>query len=275
MRTPHIAVLLSTVLLSCSGKAEPHDSASPATRLDTLPLAEQVVAQGMETFPPEIVFFDWIPTVFAWGVHRTHAASGDATYQGWYRAWMDAALVDFTGEHFESSDATSPALLASTLMWEDGSTDYTTITDAADAYIAAVPRASNGAMVHWGPDNPLGFDDDQVWVDSQFMLGLYLLQEGRRTGDDASIDAFVAQYVAFHALLSDPDDHLYRHAWDDGDSVHIPVSASYWARGNAWALVAGAELTFGCVRVKGAGSGLPRRSRMPRLTSTETAWSCG
>ena len=236
MRLPSLLLLAG-----CAGA--PNDSGAPAgDTLATLRWARQIADQGLATYDPAYTLLDWIPTVWAWGLHRTYAASADPRYQDWYRTWMDKTLVGFEPDDFVSSDSTSPALIAATLMWEEDSSAYTTITDAADAYIASVPRVSNGAMVHWGPLNPWGFPSDQVWVDSQFMLGLFLLREGERTGDRDHIDSFVEQYTSFSELLRDPEDGLYRHAWDEAAGENIPSDDTYWARGNAWALISGAEL---------------------------------
>lgn len=234
--------VLLPLLAACTDPApKTGDTAAAGEPLATLALAERIVDEKAAIWPPDLLIFDWIQTVWAYGVHRTYAASGDAAHQDYYRAWMDDALPDFHADEFVSSDSTSPALMAATLMWEDESADYGVIVDAAEAYIETVPRTANGAFVHWGPDNPWGFESDQVWVDSQFMLGLFLVRRWQMTDDRAWMDAFVAQYGAFSEVCRDPEDQLYRHAWDDSDGVNIPADDTYWARGNAWVLVAGAE----------------------------------
>lgn len=236
MRVP-----LLSLAFACAPGAAPADTAARPT-YETVALAARVVDQGVATWPAELLLLDWIQTVWAYGVHRTHAAGGDPAHQRYYRDWMDDASLEFEPGEFVSSDSTSPALMAATLMWEDEAADYQPIVDAADAYVAAVPRASNGAIVHWGPDNPWGFPSGQVWVDTQFMLGLFWLRQWQRTGEPGYLDEFVAQYLAFSEVCRDPTDQLYRHAWDDAGGVNIPASDSYWARGNAWVLVSGAEL---------------------------------
>jgi unsaturated rhamnogalacturonyl hydrolase len=234
--------LIALALLACQAPKGAPDTAEPAAVLDTAGEAARVVDQGIGNWPADLLLMDWIQTVWAYGVHRSFAASGDPAHQDYYRAWMDDALVDFTADEFVSSDSTSPSLMAATLMWERPDADYQPIVDAADQYVAAVPRADNGAVVHWGPDNPWGFPSDQVWVDTQFMLGLFWLRQWQRTEDAAYLDEFVAQYGAFSEVCRDPVDQLYRHAWDDSNQQNIPSEAAYWARGNAWVLVSGAEL---------------------------------
>lgn len=226
-------MLLLSLLIAC---VEPE-----VPTYDTRDLAVGVADLGLERWPAAEAPFDWIPTVWAYGLHRLHARTNEPAYQDWYATWVEAELHRFVGEGpgpMHSSDSLSPALLASTLMLEDGSTDYAAVTSAAAAYLASAPRTQQGAIEHWSERSTFGVPD-QVWIDSQFMFGLYLLREHERTG--ASLDLFREQYLLFSDLCRDPNDQLYRHAYDDTTGQNIPVEAAYWARGNAWVLVSAAE----------------------------------
>jgi unsaturated rhamnogalacturonyl hydrolase len=224
-----------TLLAACGPDLNPVERT-----LDTLPTAEALGEQGVEGYSCGSLMFDWTQAVWAFGIHRLHAVTGDARWQDCYRAWMDAALEE---EHsFVSSDSMSPSILAASLMLEDGSSTYSAISDAADAYLASAPRLSNGAIAHWGPDSFYPDYTDQVWIDSMFMFGAYLARMYAATGDPAYLDLYLEQHQAFAELCRDPADHLYRHAWDDSEGVNIPAGAVYWARGNAWVLVSLGEL---------------------------------
>lgn len=215
------------------------------TPLDTLETAEALGSQGVGNYSCGSLMFDWTQAVWAYGIHRLYAATGDPQWQDCYRAWMDDALPDFEGqdpEAFHSSDSMSPSTLAAILSIEDPTADYGPILDAADLYLEGAPRLANGAIAHWGHDNPYGFETDQVWIDSMFMFGAYLVRMFELTGEQAYLDAYLEQYQAFADLCRDPDDHLYRHAWDDSEQRNIPEGQVYWARGNAWVLVSSAEL---------------------------------
>lgn len=205
----------------------------------TLPLAEELAAQGTERWPVRDLAPDWIPTVWSYGLHRLHAASGDETWQDYYRAWMSGVAAGPLA--FHSSDSMSPALIAAALMVEDPSSDFTAVTDAADAYLATAPRTDEGAIEHWTEDSLFGFPG-QVWIDSQFMVGVFLVQQYLRTGERTYLDEFVTQYLLFSELCRDPDADLYRHAYDDATDANIPEDAVFWARGNAWVLVSAAEM---------------------------------
>ncbi len=231
----------SLLLLGCA----PDVQVTGDTYLETMNLAEALGAQGTGNWPGEALFFDWTQAVWAFGVHRLYATTGDPSWQDYYRAWMDSALPDYTGAEpdvFYSSDSMSPAILAASLQLEGVDADYGAITAAADLYLDQAPRLANGAIAHWGYDNPWGYETDQVWIDSQFMFGAYLARMAAATGEPSYRDLYLEQYQAFSELCRDETAQLYRHAWDDSDQRNIPVGDVYWARGNSWVLVSAAEL---------------------------------
>ena len=231
--------------LAAMGCTEP--TAEPVT-VDTLDLATTLASQGAETWPAESLYFDWMQTVWAFGLARLYVAGGDSRWLDYDRDWMVDELDRFEGEDsytVTSSDSLSPAIVASTVMIEEQAaglelTDLSPILDAADAYLAIAPTTTSGAIEHWSEDSMFSIPD-QVWIDSMFMLGMYWLQEARRTGNATHWTTFEDQYVLFSELCRDSDTHLYRHAWDDVEGVHIPSEQVYWARGNSWVLVAAAE----------------------------------
>jgi hypothetical protein len=127
--------------------------------------------------------------------------------------------------------------LAATVIREDPATDLTPITDAAWAYLDIVSTTDAGAIVRWGEDNLWGFPADQVWVDSQFMFGVFLLREHERTGERAVLEQLILQHDLFSDHCRDPNDQLYRHAYDDatGENPAVPIrwtprqrSPAYW-----------------------------------------------
>ena len=220
--------LLPLLLLAACTRPEPHE---------TLPLAVDLAAHAQEEWPVQDLPFDWIPTVLGWGVHRTFVATEDPALHAYYRDW----LLREDNPNFASSDSMSPALLASTALIEDDTLDLQHITDAATAYLLNAPRTDEGAIEHWAEGSFFG-ERQEVWVDSMFMFGLFLLQEHKRTGDEALLNELITQYLLFSQLCRDDVDDLYRHAYNDVDDVNIPAEAHYWARGNSWVLIAGTEL---------------------------------
>lgn len=224
--------LLAALLACTPPEAEPDP-------LDLSSTARELAARGAETWPAEDLPFDWMQTVWAYGLWSLDEDWSTAYAQD----WMADNLERFQGEDpagFHSSDSMSPALLASLLMGQDPSLELEPITDAAHAYLAEAPRTAEGAYEHWGPDSVFG-EVGEVWIDSQFMIGMFLLAEYDRSGDSAYLDSWVEQYELFSMHCRDEQDQLYRHAWSDVEQVNIPAEAVYWNRGNSWVLVSAAE----------------------------------
>ena len=237
MRLPLALLLLS----ACA----PTDAPTPEVpTFDTLAEAELLADQAWDRWDPSTLSFDWSQSVLAWGMQRAHAASGHARHQDYYRTWLDVALVerfdDPAAQPFRSSDSLSPTILAS-LATAEGAGDYTAMTTAAEAYLAQARRTDGGeAIVHWGVEHPFG-GPRQVWIDSMFMIGMYLLAEADRTGEPSYRQRWQTQAdgTRLHCMT---EDDLYLHAWDDDEGVNIPDEPVYWARGNSWVLVSAAEL---------------------------------
>jgi len=232
---------LCLLLLAIGCRSGPEEA---APTLDLLPLAEDVAARGAVMWPAEDRPLGWIETVLGFGMHRLYQANDDAQWQDYYRVWLTETAPEFEGtapRSFNSSDSMSVASVASTLMIEDPTADLTPLTVAAEAYLDTAGRTDEGAITHWGDDTPF-VDDDEIWVDSLFMFGMFMLREYERTGDRQWLDDFADQYVLFSDLCRDTDAQLYRHAYDDGTDSNIPTEAVFWARGNSWVVVAAAEM---------------------------------
>ena len=226
-------MLLLVLLAACTPE--------PVERHDTLPLAEEIALAGLVRWDGDWSF-DWIPTVWAYGLYRLHAVSGEDAWREPYRAWIVDGAAPYAADPprgFQGSDSMSPAILASALLGE-GVAEAEPIVAAGHRWIDEAPRTDEGAIEHWGENAPFGVPG-QVWVDSQFMVGMFLLSEHARTDEDAPLDEFLAQYALFSDLLRDPATDLYRHAYDDATDANIPVEPTFWARGNSWVLVSAAE----------------------------------
>lgn len=215
-------------LIGCAQDPAPEEVATFAT----LDEARAIADVGLSRWDSASLPRDWIPTVWFTGLHALGEATGEPTWHEEARAWsaaFDAEMAEHP-ERVVSSDSLSPASVAASF----GPDAFPSARAAADAYLERAPRTRDGAIEHWGPEARFGVPD-QVWVDSLFMVGRYLLEEGR-------LDELSAQLQRFAAVCQDPADRLYRHAWDDVAEVNIPADAVYWARGNAWVLIAGVQL---------------------------------
>lgn len=232
----HLVALLP-LLTACAPPEAPQTH-------DTAPLARILAEQGMARWPAESLPLDWMQTVWATGLLGVEEVAPDIGVEAYLQSWLDDELPRFTEEppkEFNSSDSMSPTMIAAALEARAPTGRYTPILDAADRYLSAARYADNGAIQHWG-DGSVFEQLEQVWVDSMFMVGMTALRRYDQTGDDAYLDQALAQHDAFVELLVDPNDHLYRHAYDVPTGENIPAEAVYWARGNSWALLMAVEL---------------------------------
>ena len=230
------AIAAIVLLIGCdAGPSEP----SPPGVQETLDAAAVLAGQAQDLHRPGELAFGWGETVLAYGFHRLHASTGAPQWQGYYRIWQTTAAGSLPD--MVSSASMSPALVASVLMVEDASVDLTGTTEAAHAYLDTAPRTDEGAIAHRGPEDPEFGGAAQVSIDSLGMWGIFLVSEHERTGDRDLLDRFVEQYQLFSDLCRSSSD-LYLHAYDDSLDANIPDADVFWARGNAWVLVAAAEL---------------------------------
>ena len=94
-------------------------------------------------------------------------------------------------------------------------------------------RIADGTLARQRPQ------PESLWADDLYMSVPALAQMGGLTGDRAWFDDAVKQVLQFHSHLWDPQAQLYAH----GKHLNQPLNPEfYWARANAWAMMASVEL---------------------------------
>lgn len=90
----------------------------------------------------------------------------------------------------------------------------------------------------------------ELWDDTVFMIGQFLLQMYQATDNALYLDEFVKQYRLHREKLQDPEQKLWVHGWDANDRGHCTFcsqnrwpdketrkSKEFWGRGNGWIVV--------------------------------------
>ncbi len=90
----------------------------------------------------------------------------------------------------------------------------------------------------------------EYWDDTIFMIGQFLLEMYRATGDKKYLDELVKQIRLHREKLQDKDWGLWYHGWDGDYKNHVTLfsqrhwpdevtgrSAEMWGRGNGWIVV--------------------------------------
>lgn len=90
----------------------------------------------------------------------------------------------------------------------------------------------------------------ELWDDTVFMIGQFLLSMYEATGEEKYLDEFMKQFRIHREKLQDKDRGLWYHGWDSDNKTHCTFcSQMYWAdknsrrsheiwgRGNGWIVV--------------------------------------
>jgi rhamnogalacturonyl hydrolase YesR len=112
--------------------------------------------------------------------------------------------------------------------------DLKAVIDHWSDYIAHRQfRLADGTLARQRPQ------PESLWADDLYMSVPALAQMGALTGEGTWFDDAVKQVLQFHGHLWDPQSGLYAH----GRHMNQPLNPEfYWARANAWAMLASVEL---------------------------------
>jgi unsaturated rhamnogalacturonyl hydrolase len=199
----------------------------PASRaLAEESLARAIADAWIERHPADTMHWDWGPAVLSYGMLDLYEATGDAKYRRYVEAWQKHHAGKFP---MIWSDTVAPASAAARLAaWSCDETLLKTI-EVTRAYLETAPTTEAGGIGHLGI---LQEENPQLWVDSLFMFGSFLMARGSLYDTAAADwDLYAEQILIFAEELQDPSG-LFRHAL-----VHekpFPASAVFWGRGNGW-----------------------------------------
>jgi unsaturated rhamnogalacturonyl hydrolase len=90
----------------------------------------------------------------------------------------------------------------------------------------------------------------ELWDDTVFMIGQFLLAMYEATGDEKYLDEFMKQFRIHREKLQNTEWGLWYHGWDNDNKTHCTFcsqmywadkttrrSAEMWGRGNGWIIV--------------------------------------
>lgn len=90
----------------------------------------------------------------------------------------------------------------------------------------------------------------ELWDDTVFMIGQFLLNLYQATGNEMYLDEFLLQFRLHREKLLDPQTGLWVHGWDSDNKTHCTFcsqrnwanketrkSTEHWGRGNGWIVV--------------------------------------
>ncbi len=190
--------------------------------------------------PAEKYKWDWGQATFMNAlVHMYYASKGDdkQVYLDYVKRAMEVSRQVANGKH---PNAVASAHGIAFLARVTGDPAYKEWADKIYADYLNIPRASNGGVSHRA-------ETVELWDDTVYMLGMFLLEMYRLTGDEKYLADLWEQYDVHNKELIDPKSGLWVHGWD-ADSVFYDDGCSIknwpdkvtrrndqiWARGNGW-----------------------------------------
>ncbi|PCC68736.1 Rhamnogalacturonyl hydrolase YesR [Nannocystis exedens] len=194
----------------------------------------------MRAHPAETLRWDWGPAVFLYGLGPL-AESGPASFAKAARAYLEAYHERWARRGppaIDRSDRAAPALTAVSLARDGGNAGALANALAGVDYVKTEPRNRLGTLDHLGHSGLRIFYPGTIWVDSLMMYAVLAARWGRHARDPELLEFAATQPLRFASVLQDPADGLFRHAWRIAAGRPIPTDATYWLRGNGWALVA-------------------------------------
>ncbi|MCF3650580.1 glycoside hydrolase family 88 protein [Synoicihabitans lomoniglobus] len=180
--------------------------------------------------------WDWSSGVGLWGVMRCHEVLGDARCLDFLVSWVEQNMA---GRVKGSVNHVLPAYIVEYLWRVQGDERYRKICDEyAEWCLDQATRTDNGGLAHVWP----GGQDDyrhQLWVNSTFMAGMFMLRYGAELPNEALFDDGCRQYQIHLESLYDAKIGLFFHGYHC--QLRGPIG-DYWGRGNGWMV---ASLTEG------------------------------
>ncbi len=189
-------------------------------------LAREVADAWIERHPPETMHWDWGPAVLSYGMLDLYEATGDMKYRQYVEAWQKHHAGSFP---MIWSDTVAPASAAARLARWSCDGELLETIHRTWAYLHTAPRTEAGGIGHLGLLQP---EAPQLWIDSLFMFGSFLMARGELYDHAPDWDLYADQILIFAAELQDESTGLFRHALVQESPW--PASPVFWGRGNGW-----------------------------------------
>lgn len=194
-------------------------------------ITDKVVDATLRMPLPE---WNWSEGVALYGLVTLWKQCGSDKIIRFLRQWIDEKLE--AGAVCETINATAPCFTLIELYDHFRNEQYVSIIKSrVDFLLHRALRLENGAFEHTLVETKFG---GQMWVDTLFMAGLFLVKAGQLLGIPEAVEEGVRQYGLHIQKLQKPNGLLY-HAWDEKRNE---VIGCQWARGNAWAAIVSVEM---------------------------------
>lgn len=181
-------------------------------------------------------YWDWNAGVALYALTKLYEVTGDGRLRQYMKDWL---VRNAPNRKSGSVNAVAPAQAALLLARLDGDEEAQALCgEYADWCLNRALRTGNGGLAHvWNG----GLEDyrNQLWIDTLFMAGLFMLQYGLEYKDEALVEEALWQFDIHIDCQFDRSSGLFYHGYHCVREVPL---GQHWGRGNGWAAASLADL---------------------------------
>ncbi len=188
-------------------------------------------ARFVETHPISNLDFtqwEWPQGVGLYGMVKLYLRTKDRRYYEILDAWFAARLAE--GLPGKNVNTMAPMLTLIHLYEIDKRPERLTLCrEWAEWAMNEMPRTKDRGLQHI---TVADINEQQLWVDTLYMTGLFLAKFGMVTGERKYVEEAIHQFLVHIKYLADREAGLWFHGWTfDGNHNFGRI---HWGRGNSW-----------------------------------------
>ena len=199
----------STTVLDTNQETLPRAELAQPAQDYAMSLAQSLADTWLRTYQPQQNAWGWGAGVLMMGMMDLYEATGEQRYYQYSKDWIDYHLEN--GYFVTSSDASIPGYTALRLYEIEQDPKYLQVGHEVWQYLSVeARRTSEGGLNHLRI-----ISGNQIWIDSLFMIGPFLVKCAEITGNTVPYEEYALQFSVFRKNLRDQLAGLYRHMYDD------------------------------------------------------------
>ena len=199
--------------------------------------------------PPSKFNWTWMKASLVYTMVKQHDNISDENQKKIYLDFVKTAMdKTYKQANGKVPNAVASGLGMAFLYRVTKDIKYKKACDKIYADYLKIKRTKDGAVSHLPAHR-------ELWDDTVFMIGQFLMELYKATGDEKYIDELFKQISLHREKLQDSTTGLWVHGWDSDYKGHFSFgsqlnwankttgkSAEIWGRGNGWVVVTMADL---------------------------------
>ncbi|MBR2883455.1 MAG: glycoside hydrolase family 88 protein [Clostridia bacterium] len=184
-----------------------------------------------------IDYWEWGQGVCLTGIAKAYEATDDEEYSDFLKAWFKR---NNEKKIFGSVNCVIPCYAALTLYRKTKDSFYKDICDTYATWAKDIAlKTTNGGLAHVWSRGGLEDYKNQLWADSLFMAGMFMVAYGKEIGDEKLLSEGIEQFKIHLECLYDDDAQLFSHGYHCIEEKRL---GAHWGRGNGWVVASLSEI---------------------------------